>query len=114
MKTRILLVDMSRMLREIINTVIVQEPQLEVVGELAEEQAHLTTVLHEARADVVILGTEQLELAGLLFKQLAGYSGTRLVVIAGDGRQTYHCQPLGELSQARLIYAIRPPSDNST
>ena len=58
--TRILLIDMPRMLRELIQATIAAHPELEVVGTLDAADS-LSEAIEEAHADVVIVGAEVVE-----------------------------------------------------
>jgi chemotaxis response regulator CheB len=104
---RVLLVNMPRLLREIVREVIATEPDLQVVDELTGGYLELAAVLDSVVADVVILGTESRESGDLLLPLLQIRPALRFVIIAEDGRAGFVCTPSGELSPARLLEAVR-------
>ena len=104
---RVLLVNMPRLLREIVREVIATEPDLQVIDELTGGHLELAAVLDSVVADVVILGTESRE-SGELFLRLLWMRPTlRFVVIAKDGKAGFVCTPSGELSPHGLLEAVR-------
>jgi DNA-binding NarL/FixJ family response regulator len=106
---RILLVNLPRLLREIVRTVVASQLDLCVIADVTGDDTQLAAVLDAVVADVVILNTDHPESATLLSPLLAVRPPVRIVVIANDGRESFVCQPSGELSPASLLDAIRHP-----
>jgi hypothetical protein len=108
---RIVLVDMPRVLREIVRMHL-PEPEFEVVAELGEE-APLLPVVDEHGAHAVIFGTDSAGLPQVGRDLLAACPFVKLLAVASDGRRTTlyelrpHKQPLGEISPDRLAEVIR-------
>jgi hypothetical protein len=107
--TRILLVDMSQILREIVASIVAHQPDLDLVAEPTYDPAKIAAMVQRTRADVVVLSTHKPELSRLLFVFLELHPCPRVLVLAADGRQAFLCEPLGELSPTELLDAVRPP-----
>jgi DNA-binding NarL/FixJ family response regulator len=109
-RTRIVLIDMPRMLREIIREVVAAEPGAEVVAEFGEPVDLVPAVLAH-RAGFVILGADLA--AGEVARLLDELPRTRVLGVADDGGQSFlyelrpHMVELGEISPERLLEAIR-------
>jgi DNA-binding NarL/FixJ family response regulator len=110
-RTRIVLVDMSPLLRDIVRNAIAHEPDLEVVAE-HDGDVDLETAVARGGADFVILGSEapaHTSTASLL----AANCRVRALELQGDGRDAvlYEFRPhrvaLGELSPDTLLRTIR-------
>ena len=107
--TRIVLVNLPRMLREIIEDVVAAAPDLDVV-ETVERPTGLIAVVDGAKADFLIAGDDALEDVGVLLRERPRL---KVLAVAGDGRQTflYELRPqkvsLGEVSPQNLLEAIR-------
>jgi hypothetical protein len=110
--TRILLVDMSQILCEIVASIIDHQPDLDLVAEPTFDPAKAAATVHRTRADVVVLSTHKPEPSRLLFLLLEVHPCPRVLVLAADGRQAFLCEPLGELSPAELLDAVRPSPTN--
>ena len=107
--TRIVLVNLPRMLREIIEDVVAAAPDLDVV-ETLDKPTGLIAVVDGAKADFLIAGDDALEDVGVLLRERPRL---KVLAVAGDGRQTflYELRPqevsLGEVSPQNLLEAIR-------
>lgn len=109
--TRIVLVDLPRMLREIIADAVVREPDMSLAGHVADGDDLLATI-DETDADVVIVGAEGFPAREV--RRLLGVRPTlKVLLVTGDGREAAlyelrpHEEPLGELSPRTLVAAIR-------
>jgi DNA-binding NarL/FixJ family response regulator len=110
-RTRIVLIDMSPLLRDILREALSREPDLEVVGE-HEAGIDVRAAVEGARADFVILGTDAAAADGV--REVVGPDRrVRALEVAGDGRQSVlyelrpHREPLGEISPETLLRTIR-------
>ena len=112
MPTRILLAHMPHMLRSIIRDIVSDEPDMEVVGELAG-QAGLPAMIEQTGATFVIVGHEGQDLPEALRELFPFRPSARILAVAGEGRTgiLYELRPqrvpIGELSASRLLAAIR-------
>jgi chemotaxis response regulator CheB len=110
-RTRILLIDMPRMLREVIGATIAEQPDLELVDEI-DDHSFTLGGLERARADVVIVGADVLEPSAVA-AALRSRPDARVLRVSEDGRETSlwelrpHEQRLGAVSPERLLDAIR-------
>jgi DNA-binding NarL/FixJ family response regulator len=110
--TRILLIDMPRMLREIIESTLASEPDMDVVGAVAVEEALAATV-DGADADVIVVGAAARELVDRCRRVMATRPLVKVLAVASDARSAtlYELEPathaLGELSPRELADAIR-------
>jgi DNA-binding NarL/FixJ family response regulator len=110
-RTRIVLIDMSPLLREIVRDVIVQAPDLELVGEhdVAEDVGE---VVERDRADFLIVGSDAASGDGVRSLVGAGL-GLRALEVHSDGKESvlYELRPhrvsLGEISSDTLLRTIR-------
>jgi DNA-binding NarL/FixJ family response regulator len=108
--SRIVLVDMPRLLREIIVQAVGDEPDLEIVPFEAHGAALRQTV-ESSRADFVIAGAdyEFREVAQVLEER----PRLRILAVAGQGREAFLYElrptrtPLGEVSPRTIVEAIR-------
>jgi len=109
--TKILLIDMPKMLREIIRDFSERDPALDIVGVL-DGSTDLPATAARLGAAVVVMGSA----AGsrsTISALLQARPSTRVLTIADDAGQVmlYRLMPeevaLGELSPARLIEAIK-------
>lgn len=109
--TKILLIDMPKMLREIIRDFSERDPALDIVGVLDGSTDLPATAAHLGAA-VVVMGSDagsRSTISALLHAR----PSTRVLTIADDAGQVmlYRLMPeevaLGELSPARLIEAIK-------
>jgi chemotaxis response regulator CheB len=109
-RTRIVLIDMSPLLREIIREALVPEPDLEVVAE-HEGPVDLRNAVERDGADLVILGADAS--ADSVESLIKANSGVRAIEVRSDGRESvlYELRPhrvsLGEISSETLVRTIR-------
>jgi len=111
-RTRILLVEMTGMLCDILAAVLSAEPDMEVVGVLSS-RGKLRATVAETKADVVVLALEDSELPEDCGRLLHAHPRMRVLGVASDGRRgfLYELRPLkaslGELSPQGLVETIR-------
>lgn len=110
-RIRILILDVPRMLREIIEEVLAGQSDMAVVGEFSSTDAVVEAV-DRTHADLVIGGAaarDRLDVARLL----ATFPRLKLLLVGVDARDTelHELQPrvvpLGELSPQTLLESIR-------
>lgn len=106
-RTRLLLVDLPRLLRDIVEDAVSLVEQIELVG--AVESSFLRESGRTNGADFVVVGHDDPRLVGEL---LAAQPSMKVLAIIGDGVQSAlyelrpHRIPLGELSPERLVEVI--------
>jgi hypothetical protein len=108
--SRIVLVNLPRILRDIIGGAVDEEPDMEVVGQLPADSP-LRCAVEQQEADFVIAGTDY----GFeeISEVLTQHPRLQVLEVAGDGRESflYHLRPartpLGELSPRSIVDAIR-------
>ena len=111
-RTRILLVEMPRMLCDILADVLSAEPDMEVVGVLSS-RGKLRATVAETRADVVVLALGDSRLPKDCERLLRAHPRLRVLGVTSEGRRgfLFGLRPLkaslGELSPQRLVNAIR-------
>jgi DNA-binding NarL/FixJ family response regulator len=111
---RVLLVDMPRMMRDIIAGVVRAEPDLDLVGEIEAPETLLTRA-RRMRPDLVIAGATP-TLASVTRELLGDYPRLRIIEVeVEDGRGSlYELSPrrrkLGELSPESLVAVAREQS----
>ena len=109
---RILLLGMPTMLRSIIRGITADQPGLEIVGE-ASQATEWSSLIREARPDVVIMEVTGAAGTDLARELLEEYPRVKVLGLSADGRRGVlhelrpHRVPLGELSPESLIEAIR-------
>jgi DNA-binding NarL/FixJ family response regulator len=114
-RTRVVLVDMSNLLRGIVREVLVPEPDVVLVGEFPDATGLLEAV-DETAADVVVVGG-RLGAGAPVRDLLAARPRVRVLAIADDGRRgtvfllTPERESLGEVSPGVLLDAIRDAPD---
>jgi DNA-binding NarL/FixJ family response regulator len=112
--TRIVLIDMSPLLREIIREALVPEPDLEVVAE-HEGAVDLRAAVERDAADFVIFGDDASDDSVRSLVTASG--GVRAIEVRSDGRESvlYELRPhrvsLGEISSETLVRTIRAAPD---
>jgi DNA-binding NarL/FixJ family response regulator len=110
--TRVLLVEMPHMLRDIVKTIVEREGDMEVVGDLGDQKRVIATAL-DRRADFVIAGLESGELPEVFEELVSLDPEVEVLAVARDGRHSflYKLEPqlkeLGELSPELLLETIR-------
>jgi DNA-binding NarL/FixJ family response regulator len=109
--TRIVLIDMPRLLREIVREAIADEPDLEVVAEHdGVVDAH---AIEREGADFVIVGSEAAAGGESVRSLVASRRRIRALEVHSDGRESvlYELRPyripLGEISSDTLLRTIR-------
>ena len=109
-RTRIVLIDMAPLLREIVREAIVREPDLELVAEHDEIDVRAAVELDDP--DFIIVGEDAA--ADQDVRSLVGVGrGLRALEVQSDGRESvlYELRPhrisLGEISSDTLVRAIR-------
>jgi DNA-binding NarL/FixJ family response regulator len=110
-RTRIVLIDMPPLLREIVRDAVEREADLELVGEL-DDAPDVTDALERDRADFVIVGSDAAA-TGSVASLVAAQQGMRALELRADGRESVlyelrpHRVPLGEISAEALVRTIR-------
>jgi DNA-binding NarL/FixJ family response regulator len=107
--TNVLLVDMPRMARETLASILTTQPSLAVLTVSTSDPAGVRAILDRTEVDVVIVSANELKHSELPFLLFESRPCPRVLVIAGDGRETIRCEPLGELSPSGLLDAVRSP-----
>lgn len=109
---RVILANLSNILRDIMEKVLLAESDLVVVAQVLSH-ADLLLLLDETETEVVIVGCEELELPELTGKISRKHPQISILAIVGNGRACYMCrlpphwEPLGELSPSGLVRAIK-------
>jgi hypothetical protein len=109
---RVLLVGMTGVLGDIVRDALVEQPDVEVVGDVPEAGARTAADLHQP--SVIVWGIRtQPNPRALLHDLLYGHRTVRLLTVECDGRAGHlhelvpRSVSLGELSLGRLVAAIR-------
>jgi len=109
-RTRIVLIDMAPLLREIVRAAVVREPDLDIVAE--HDEIDVRSVLELDDPDFIIVGENAATAEDL--RVLVGVGrGLRALEVQSDGRESvlYELRPhrisLGEISSDTLVRAIR-------
>jgi DNA-binding NarL/FixJ family response regulator len=107
--SRIVLVDLPRIMREIIQQAIADEPDMVIVN--GSLPADLRGALERSAADFVISGADhELAEVGALLEERPRL---RVLSVVGDGREAFLYElrptrtPLGEVSPRTIVDAIR-------
>jgi hypothetical protein len=109
-RTRIVLIDMAPLLRDIVREAIVREPDLDIVAEHDEIDVRSAVELDDP--DFVIVG-ENAAAQQDIRKLVGARRGLRALEVRSDGRESvlYELRPhrisLGEVSSDTLVRAIR-------
>jgi DNA-binding NarL/FixJ family response regulator len=110
--TRVLLIDMAPMTREIIRRTLARARDIALVGEdLADEPVE--QVLSDVEADVVIFGTTDTRLPASASELMKARPRTRVLTVERNGRAAFlyelrpYAVPLGEASPSTLLDAVR-------
>jgi DNA-binding NarL/FixJ family response regulator len=112
---RVLIVDMPRMLHEIVHRSVDECDDMLVVGSLHDrDEGALVQHVEETGPEVVVIGADHPDVAAQSFPSLlANRAMTKLLAVADDGGETFLYElrpartPLGELSPTALLAAIR-------
>ena len=111
--TRVLLVDMPRMLRDIVGAIVTGQPDLEVVGEVDSSEA-LVACAERTQPHVLIVGSEPSVLTTSR-RLMADASRLRVIEVVAEGRAGYLYQRLpertlvGDISPEALLSVVRGP-----
>jgi DNA-binding NarL/FixJ family response regulator len=119
-RIRILLAEMPRMMREIVESAVSTQADMQIIGAIEErlvERGALTAAaearVERADADVVILGLQRDDEARAYDRLLYVRPRLTLLAITGDGRGAFlyelrpHKVPIGDVSPEGLLGAIR-------
>jgi DNA-binding NarL/FixJ family response regulator len=108
-RTRILLADLPRLLRQILTEVLEVQSDMEVVGSAALSES-LEQTIEQTGPDVIVIGRDDPEVAeGLLARR----PPLAVIAVTGDAKESqyYELRPhrvgLGEISPGELVEAIR-------
>jgi DNA-binding NarL/FixJ family response regulator len=110
--TRVLLIDMAPMTREIIRRSVSRARDIALVGEYPAG-APLAEVAEERDADVVIFGTTDEGLPSECSELMKRRPRTRVLTVERNGRAAFmyelrpYAVPLGEASPSALLDAVR-------
>ena len=106
------MVELPRVMREIIRDLLASERGIELVGE-TKGDVDLSRLVDATRADVVVMGLPDTALPEAGERLLAEHPGVRLLGVVADGRDAvmYQLRPyhrsLGEVSPRALVAALR-------
>jgi DNA-binding NarL/FixJ family response regulator len=115
--TRVLLLGIPRILSDILQGLLADEPDLELVGDLRSEDAGVDE-LDQATPDVVITGVRDGVVPATCLDLLSKRPHTRIIGISPRGGRTivYELRPhlitLGEVSPTALVDLIRGADAN--
>jgi DNA-binding NarL/FixJ family response regulator len=110
--TKILIVGVPSLLREMLAEIIAEEGDMEVVGELSDHVG-IVELAERTGANFVIAGLTQAELDSVYEDLLRQRPSTRVLAVTREGRQSSlyellpHAETLGELSAETLLAVIR-------
>jgi len=110
-EVRVLLIDLPRMLREVVKNILDAHPGVTVAA-VHPDPVSIVKVVDDARADLVVLGQGP-ELAAAGRTLLEQRPRVQLVALSDDARRAtvsglrHYRQPLGEVGPDRLVETIR-------
>jgi DNA-binding NarL/FixJ family response regulator len=110
-RIRVLLAEMPRMLRELVEPVLATDPDIVVVGAVDSRDA-LEVAVRALEADVVLVAMPSDEQAESYARLLFDAPRTTLLAITHDGRDAFlyalrpHKMPIGEVSRSGILAAI--------
>jgi chemotaxis response regulator CheB len=113
-RTRIVLVDMPPLLREIVRDTLAREPDLDVVAE-HESDVDVRSAVGETDVDFLIVGAEATTARMGVASVVGAQRGIRAIEVQSDGKESvlYELRPhrvsLGEMSPETLLRTIRTP-----
>jgi DNA-binding NarL/FixJ family response regulator len=116
-EVRVVLLDMSPLLRDILRGLVAGEDGMGVVAEYTDA-ASLALAVEEHAADVVVVGDQSPCLDEDCRELLETHPRVKLFVVGGDGRLTtlYELRPqrhhLGEVAPEELLAVIRNSVDS--
>jgi DNA-binding NarL/FixJ family response regulator len=103
---------MPRMLRDVFKQLILEQPDMEVVGELGNG-VQLLLATGQTQPDIIILGVESSELPGIGSHILHEFPHVKLLGVSVDAQHLslYELRPsmglIGDISPQGLLEAIR-------
>lgn len=109
---RVLLLDMPRLLRELVRDVVSEQPDLEVVGEL-DDESQLDAAISSTDPNFVIVGTDRAELSAAFRELFEVRPRLKVLALATEGGRSVvwelapRCVQLGEMSPESLLAALR-------
>jgi DNA-binding NarL/FixJ family response regulator len=115
-RIRVVTAELSRILNDIIGSVLEANGDIRVVGK-AGNRSELLELTRRFRPDVVIMGLDEPGVANVGWDLFVGDPLLRVLGVVGEGRQILmyelrpHRTPLGELSPEELIAAVRRMAD---
>lgn len=92
---RVVLADMSRLTQELIRRVLEEEPGIRVVCDASELTIPLRQLVDETDAEVLIVGSDALDLLSECHELLEDRACLRVLSVNGDGREAH-------------LYGLRP------
>jgi len=113
-KTRILVANRPKLMREVILTTLADQPGIEVVGEVSDESEILNQV-HATLPDLLVIALdEDEERPTICDRVLREFPGVRIIAVASRKDRTLcfwasfdiHCQDI-EASAAGMVSAVR-------
>jgi DNA-binding NarL/FixJ family response regulator len=110
-RIRVLVAEVSGVLRDIIDTMLAAQPDIEIVAGGAQSSAVRVMLVEDP--DVVVIGLGDNDPPEAIEELFRRYPQARVLGIAGDGRHAYmhelrpHRVSLGELSPEQLVQVIR-------
>jgi DNA-binding NarL/FixJ family response regulator len=108
-RTRILLADLPRLLREIVTEALEAQSDMEVVASVADFET-LAQTIEQSRAEVIVIGHDDPEVAAGLLERCPPLA---VIAVTGDAKESqyYELRPhrveLGEISPSELVETIR-------
>jgi DNA-binding NarL/FixJ family response regulator len=112
-RTRILLADLPRLLREILSDALTAQSDMEVVGSVTGRPS-LDRMVEEAQIDVIVIGHDDPGVATALLRQRPPIA---VIAVTADAQETglYQLRPrrvgLPEMSPTRLVETIRQATE---
>lgn len=109
---RVAIVDLPRVMREIIRDLLSDEQGLRLVVE-ASADVDLSGLVDATRADVIVMSLPDVGLPREAGHMLAQHPGVRLLGVVADGRDAIlyelrpHHRSLGDVSPSALVAALR-------
>ena len=116
---RVLLVELPRVMRDIIRDAIGAEGGISLVGETTGD-VDLASLVQATRADVVVIGLADARLPDAAKRLLTRHPAVRVLGVVNDGRDAVmyelraHGEPLGEISPRALAAALRSTRERFT
>jgi DNA-binding NarL/FixJ family response regulator len=111
-RTRIVLAGMPQLLQDVVREVVLDQPDMEVVGE-ASSLGEMLVLAARTPADVVLVGPTEMELPELVLQLLQEEPHLKVLGLIDGGRRAYlyelrpHREVLEQVSIEELLRAIR-------